>query len=130
MPALKENERWNPRYGLGDVQVIGEGIADFAHGTNYIDLGFTFLQEELPLYPGGDGEPTQGFTLNEVQDNLFCEFRFTNNEEALKEDGYSPEDSKEIAEAVSILCKHIEKRIVHSNPDYEEKEPFIPSSER
>jgi hypothetical protein len=126
MPALKEGEIWTPRYGIGDVQVIGEGIADFAYQSNYIDLGLTFLQEELPLYPGKDGEPTRGFTRSEVEENTFAELRFSNNEEALIEYGYSPEDSKEIAEAVNILCKHINKRITAGNPEYELHEKISP----
>ena len=130
MPALKEGEKWNPRYGVGDVQVIGGGIADFSksyHDNYYMDLSLCFLMENLSLY-ASEKEPdkqTKGFTSNDVKEAKFAELDFTTNVETLiSEKGYSEEDANEIAAAVTVLCKHINRAIFGSNPEYECKKKW------
>ena len=108
----EEREIWNPRYGLGDVHVKGDGIADFAYGSNYLDVTIDFLDEET--FEIGAGLK-------------FGELHLTTNEEALIEKGLSAEEAKELSEAVTVITKYI--KIVNSNPEYElhEKEsPYYP----
>ena len=130
MPALKEGEKWNPRYGVGDVQVIGGGVADFSnsyHNSYYMDLSLCFLMENLSLYASEKepDKPTKGFTANDVKEAKFAELEFTTNAGSLvHEKGYSEEDAKEISDAVTVLCKYINKAIFGSNPEYERVEKW------
>lgn len=131
---LPDNEIHNPRYGLSDTQVIGEGITDFAYKSNYIDIGLYFLMEALPLFPTAEGDkireergmPNPTIETGDLEENLWAELRFSNNIEALIENGESEEDAKEIAAAVDILCKHINRNIVGSNPEFELHEKELP----
>jgi len=107
MPVLKEGEMWNPRFGLGDVAVKGDGVAAFDRGTLYIDVGLIFGGESLAF--SGELDPEQAFAT----------LQFTNNAEALESRGYSKEEAEEISKAVDILCKYIDRKITGSKVEYE-----------
>jgi len=105
MPALKKDEIWNPRYGVGDVEGSISGLADFSkcyHNNFYIDADLTLTDGEFE----------------------FAQFTFTTSLDRLAEEGYSEADGKEIAAAVSVLCKHINAKITVSNPEYERTEKW------
>ena len=110
MPALKKGETWNPRYGVGDVVIVGDGIADFSEAYRdkfYINIGLTFGNEE------------GAFSGELDKEGIFSKLNFTNDPSMLIDEGYTEQEAKEIEAAVDVLCKYIERNITGSNPAYE-----------
>ena len=102
MPALPKDKLWSPRYGIGDVVIVGDGIADFSgakEGRFYVDIGLTLGSEE------------GAFSGELDKEGIFATFRFSNNPESLIEEGYTEQEVKEIESAVDVLCKYIERNI-------------------
>ena len=107
MPAIRKDEVLTPLRGLCDTQIRGEGIIDLTgpredapESGNYIDLSIDFLDEGAIVGPDKDKPMT-----------AYAEVHFTNNYEALKEEGVDPEVIGYIVASADLLAKALKKLV-------------------
>lgn len=102
MPALKPGEVHNPRKGVCDTQIVGEGILEFDRSDGRFIAASLRFQDEGEFFKPADRD-------DESRD--YAKIDLYSNPMDYVAQGVSEEDAEELSAAVRTLLKYVDLAI-------------------